>query len=183
MGDPLEALARVLIPLGGWAGHRPDPLWREGSASEVASLILAALNDAGYTLAARHDEPSPALRAFAEDIDKTITEAAIDGRHMAGTLLDVRWVPEAAVKAALALIPGLPCPMRSSLTDAPCVLSWGHPSASDERFHQFAANGEETREAVLTHPGDCPESLPYDHPSGAQGCIDAGYSPVGWGGW
>jgi hypothetical protein len=77
------------------------------------------------------------LRPFAEDIDKVIAEAGIEGRLMAGTLLDARWVPQGAVESTLALIPGLPCPMRSSVTDQPCVLTWGHPMDSAVRFHRF----------------------------------------------
>jgi hypothetical protein len=81
-------------------------------------------------------DPTEPLRRFAEDIDKVVSEAGIDGRFIAGTLADVRWVPQEAVIDALLLIPGLPCPMRSSITYQPCVLPWGH-NADPDRFHRF----------------------------------------------
>ena len=81
------------------------------------------------------------VRQFSEALDGAV-QAALPAQSVADKVWqdrNDRWVPLSAVESAAR---GLPCPMRSSITDQPCVLTWGHPPASDTRFHKFAHNAD-----------------------------------------
>lgn len=72
-------------------------------------------------------------RRAAEQIQRAL-DASLDTKAVAtGPWAGKRWVP-----AEVFTDMDLPCPYRSSVTDAPCELRWGHPCDSPTRFHRFA---------------------------------------------
>jgi hypothetical protein len=80
--------------------------------------------------------PSEGLREVSEALDRAL-QAALPASAVAEPIWQKhagRWVP---VEVFDDVVRGLPCPMRSSVTDAPCVLEWGH-RADSPRFHRFA---------------------------------------------
>lgn len=92
------------------------------------------------------------LRFVSEELDRAL-QAALDARSVAEPVWQERrglWVP---VEVFAGLTPYLPCPMRSSITVAPCVLTWGHEPYSAERFHKFGAKATETPEEYMQREG------------------------------
>jgi hypothetical protein len=76
------------------------------------------------------------LRALSEALDRAF-QSALPATSVAEPVWQERndqWVPLSVFDDVTR---GLPCPMRSSLTDEPCVLTWSHPADSATRFHRF----------------------------------------------
>ena len=118
----------------------------QGHMLSWQDLLLAALGDVRL--------PETGLRAAAEALqaalDAALAAEFLDGRDWTKAP-GRRWLPAEALDSLPGIL-GLPCPYRSSLTDVPCVLAWGHPSDSPSRFHRFTA-------AALSVPATGPEGL------------------------
>jgi hypothetical protein len=125
----------------------------EGGQTPIRDAFAAGW-DAREAREARPDGVD--LRRFSEALDSAV-QAALPAQSVADKVWqdrNDRWVPLPAIESAAA---GLPCPMRSSLTDEPCVLTWGHEPAGPERFHRFAALPLDAVLAALSGDEEAPE--------------------------